>query len=94
MELKSKEVNKDTILQVMKYVDWICKEFAHNDYSMIEAYIIGYSMDDDLLEDNEDLYTRNFIKGSKHNANRGIDVETGIWKNVKFVNYVDIYNDY
>lgn len=61
---------------------------------MIEAYIIGYSMDDDLLEDNEDLYTRNFIKGSKHNANRGIDVETGIWKNVKFVNYVDIYNDY
>ena len=94
MELKSKEVNKDTILQVMKYVDWICKEFAHNDYSMIEAYIIGYSMDDDLLEDNEDLYTRNFIKGSKHNANRGIDLETGIWKNVKFVNYVDIYNDY
>lgn len=23
-----------------------------------------------------------------------IDVETGIWQDVKFVNYVGIYNDY
>ena len=58
MELKSNEVNEDTILQVMKYVDWICKEFAHNDYSMIEAYIIGYSKDDDLLEDNSEEETK------------------------------------
>ena len=94
MELKSKEVDEDTILQVMKYVDWICKEFAHNDYSMIEAYIIGYSKGEDLLKDNEKLYTRNYIKSSKHNANRGIDVETEEWKNVKFINYVDILNDY
>lgn len=93
MELKSNEVNEDTILQVMKYVDWICKEFAHNDYSMIEAYIIGYSMDENLLRDNEKLYTRYFIESSKHNANRGIDVKTGEWKEVKFVNYVDVLND-
>lgn len=93
MEIKSDEVNKDTILQVMKYVDWVCKEFAHNDYSMIEAYIIGYSMKDDLLKDNEELYTRNYIKSSKHNATRGIDVEPGTWKEVKYVSYVDIYKD-
>ena len=95
MELKSKEVNEDTILQVMKYVDWICKEFAHNDYSMIEAYIVGEEQrEENLLSANEKLYTRNYIKGSKHNANRGIDVETGEWKNVKFINYVDILNDF
>ena len=93
MEIKSDEVNEDTILQVMKYVDWVCKEFAHGDYSLIEAYIIGYRASDDLLENNKNLYTRNFIRSSKHNANRGIDVETGIWQEVKFVNYVDIYND-
>lgn len=93
MELKSKAVDEDTILQVMKYVDWVCKEFAHNDYSMIEAYIIGYSKDDNLLNNNEKLYTRNYIKSSKHNANRGIDVETGEWRDVKFVNYVDILRD-
>lgn len=93
MELKSKKVNEDTILQVMKYVDWVCKEFAHNDYSMIEAYIIGYTCDTDLLDDNEKLYTRNYIKSSKHNFNRGIDVETDEWKNLKFVNYADIFKD-
>lgn len=93
MELKSKEVDEDTILQVMKYVDWVCKEFAHNDYSMIEAYIVGYSQKNNLLEDNKKLYTRNYIKSSKHNSNRGIDVETGEWNNIKFVNYVDILKD-
>ena len=46
-----------------------------------------------MLENNKNLYTRNFIRSSKHNANRGIDVETGIWQEVRFVNYVDIYND-
>ena len=93
MELKSRKVNEDTILQVMKYVDWVCKEFAHNDYSMIEAYIIGYTCDTDLLDNNEKLYTRNYIKSSKHNFNRGIDVETDEWKNLKFVNYADIFKD-
>ena len=94
MELKTKDVNEDTILQIMKYVDWICKNFAHGDYSMIEAYIIGYNMVDNLLEKNKQLYTRNYIVSSKHNADRGIDVETGIWQNVKFVNYVDIFKSY
>lgn len=93
IEVKADEINEDTVLQVMKYVDWVCKEFAHNDYSMIEAYIIGYSMRENLLEDNKNLYTRNFIKSSKRNANRGIDVETGVWREVKYVSYVDIYND-
>lgn len=94
MELKSKEVNEDTILQVMKYVDWVCKEFCYGDYSMIEAYIIGYEMSNNtLLDDNKKLYTRNFIKSSKHNANRGIDVETIEWQEVKFVSYKDIYED-
>lgn len=73
---------------------WICKNFAHGDYSMIEAYIIGYNMVDNLLEKNKQLYTRNYIVSSKHNADRGIDVETGIWQNVKFVNYVDIFKSY
>lgn len=60
---------------------------------MIEAYIIGYFMREDLLEDNKDFYTRNYIRSSKHNASRGIDVETGIWQEVKYVPYVEIYND-
>lgn len=93
IEIKADEINEDTILQTMKYVDWVCKEFAHNDYSMIEAYMIGYRMKENLLENNEEFYTRNYIKSSKHNANRGIEVETDIWQNLKYISYVDIYNE-
>ena len=25
----------------MQYVDWICSEYASNDYSRIEAYVVG-----------------------------------------------------
>lgn len=92
IEIKSDEINEDAVLQVMKYVDWVCREFAHNDYSMIEAYVVGYSLKPGALDD-KTLYTRNYIKSSKHNANRGIDVETGCWQEVKYISYEDILND-
>lgn len=27
--------------QLMKYVDWVCANYAHGDYSMIEAYLVA-----------------------------------------------------
>lgn len=92
IEIKAQEITKDAVLQLMKYVDWVCKEFAHNDYSMIEAYLVGYDMEQDLLDDAE-LYTRNYIKSSRHNENRGIEVEAVEWKEVKYVSYVDILKE-
>lgn len=93
IEVKSGEITEDAILQIMKYVDWVCKTFSHNDYSMIEAYLVGYNIKDGLLENNKELYTRNYIKSSKHNGNRGVDVETGIWQEVKYIPYVEIYKE-
>lgn len=93
IEIKAKEITEDAILQLMKYVDWVCKEFAHNDYSMIEAYLVGYEMKEELLEKNRGLYTRNYIKSSKRNVNRGIEVEHETWNDMKYINYVDILNE-
>lgn len=95
IEVKSQKADEDTILQIMKYVDWICKEFAHHDYSMIEAYILAYEADDTLLTkpENLELYTRNFIESTKHNANRGIEVKTGTWHALKFIPYQDILKE-
>lgn len=33
--------------QLMKYVDWVCGEYAHGDYSMIEAYLLAADFDID-----------------------------------------------
>lgn len=93
IEIKAQEIDEDAILQLMKYVDWVCKEFAHNDYSMIEAYLVGYTLKERVLEYAEELYTRNYIKSSKRNINRGIEVLTDKWKNIKYLSYVDILND-
>lgn len=41
IELKAKEANDDTVTQVSKYVDYVCKEFAFGDYSLIEAYVVA-----------------------------------------------------
>lgn len=91
IEIKSKEVDHNTGLQVMKYVDWVCKEFAHGDYSMIEAYIVGYSItDESFLTDN--AFTRHYIESSKH-KNRGIEVVTGTWHQIKYLSYKDILED-
>lgn len=92
IELKSDQANKGAVLQIMKYVDWVCREFAHNDYSMIEAYIISYDADDVLLADTS-LYTRNYIKNIHHNNRKEIEFYEDHWNNLKYISYLDILND-
>lgn len=33
----------------MKYVDWINQEYAHGDYSMIEAYVVAADFPDSVV---------------------------------------------
>lgn len=42
--------NDDVIDQIMKYVDWINQEYAHGDYSMIEAYVVAADFPDSVVK--------------------------------------------
>lgn len=41
LELKKGKANVDSLLQVMKYVDWVCHEYASGNYSLIKAAVIA-----------------------------------------------------
>ena len=63
IEIKKDTANDDVIDQIMKYVDWINQEYAHGDYSMIEAYIVAADFPDSVVNKKKELCIRNFTKG-------------------------------
>ena len=94
MELKSKEINQDAILQTMKYVDWIVKKYAHGDYSRVKAYVIGKNLVGSISDYSKDI-TRYYISSTSHRTDsQGVDVTTEEWNDMNFVSYTDILNDY
>ena len=40
IELKKDTATCETINQISNYVDYVCKNYAYGDYSLIEAYIL------------------------------------------------------
>lgn len=94
MELKTKEINQDAILQTMKYVDWIVKKYAHGDYSRVKAYVIGKNLVGSISDYSKDI-TRYYISSTSHRTDsQGVDVTTEEWNDMNFVSYTDILNDY
>jgi RecB family endonuclease NucS len=43
-EIKKGAATPHDVEQTMKYVDWVKDEYAHGDYSMIEAYLIAHEI--------------------------------------------------
>ncbi|MFU7517948.1 hypothetical protein AB4668_19500, partial [Clostridium sp. HCS.1] len=41
VEIKKDEATKDTINQIMKYVDWITGDYSFGDYGMIQAFVVA-----------------------------------------------------
>ncbi|MBR6125405.1 hypothetical protein IKQ19_17740 [Candidatus Saccharibacteria bacterium] len=64
VELKKDKINKAALEQTMQYVDWICKEYASGDYSLIEAYVVGRSTVRSINEDKKEICQRAFISSS------------------------------
>lgn len=80
IELKVGTINKDHVQQTMKYVDWISREYAKGDYSMIEAYTIGYDKEDGIEESIADITERNYII-------EGHPVENRKWQELRILSY-------
>lgn len=80
IELKVGTINKDHVQQTMKYVDWISREYAKGDYSMIEAYTIGYDKEEGIEEAIRDISERNYII-------EGHPVENRKWQELRILSY-------
>ena len=80
IEIKKDKAQSEVIDQIMKYVDWVGREYAHGDYSMIEAYVVAYDFVEEVKEKKEKDATRGYVKGSR-------PVTSGKWDNVRLVKY-------
>lgn len=81
IEIKKGKIKTQDILQLMKYVDWVNVQYCNGDYSMIEAYIIGFDFQNSIKEDIASLIERNYIKELR-------PAKAEIWKNLKLVKYI------
>ena len=63
-ELKKDMADHATIDQVLKYVDWVCSEYAYGDYEAIEACIIAAEYPENIGDYYRDVVQRYYTLGS------------------------------
>jgi len=80
IELKRGIANEAVVDQTMKYVDWVNHEYAFDDYSMIEAFIVAYDFPEAVIARKNEVCVRNFIK-----IRRPATTET--WRGVRLISY-------
>jgi len=79
-ETQAQRDTKAVAVQVMKYVDWITKNYASGRYPMVSAMIVANSFDDEFIE-----YCR---LNCMRNYNRGYRNATpAVWNEIKLVTY-------
>lgn len=79
-ELKKDQADNATIDQVLKYVDWVCSEYAYSDYELIEACIIAYSYAENIDEYFREVVQRYYTLGSHPVRNKQ-------WNALKLLKY-------
>ena len=80
VEIKKDAATPEVIDQIMKYVDWVNVEYAHGDYSMIEAYVVASEIPEDVVKEKEKDAIRGFVRGYR-------PAESCLWTNLKLVKY-------
>lgn len=79
-EIKKDIATKDDIEQTLKYVDWIKDEYCFNDYSMINAFVVAYSFDQQVIDYKNLNAIRQYTIGRR-------PAKTLMWNNLKLVKY-------
>lgn len=64
----------------MKYVDWVKQEYCYGDYSMIEAYLVGYNVPQTVTNTRNSIAIRNYTIGMR-------PAISAVWKNLKTIEY-------
>lgn len=92
VELKKDQANEATIDQVLKYVDWVCSEYAYGDYEMIDACIIAAEYPATIGQYYREVVQRFYTLGSHPIRNK----QWGSLKLLKYtyedetIHYVDV----
>lgn len=68
------------IEQLLKYVDWVKGEYCYGDYEMINAFLIAYNFNDELLKYKNDFVSRKYIINRR-------PAKSFEWNNLNFVKY-------
>lgn len=79
-ELKKGTTGIETIDQVLKYVDWVCGEYAYGNYEAIRACIIAAGYDSDVSDYYNEVVQRYYTVGSHPAMNRK-------WSDLKLIRY-------
>jgi len=79
-ELKKDSADSSAIDQILKYVDWVCSEYAYHDYEAIEACIIAAEYPDDIEEHYHRVVRRYYTLGSHPVRNKQ-------WHGLKLLKY-------
>lgn len=78
VELKKEQSDQDNVLQVMKYVDWVNEEYAHGDYSLIDAFLVAHEFSEEVSLQEETR--REYVVGRR-------PAHAKAWDNLKLVTY-------
>ena len=78
VELKKSISGPSDVPQIMKYVDWVCKEYAHGDYSLVQAFLVAHDFESNSLSVGGT--TRGYVVGYR-------PAETRTWQQLKLVTY-------
>jgi hypothetical protein len=79
-ELKKDGADNATVDQVLKYVDWVCSEYAYGDYEAIESCIIAAEYPDDISDYYGAVVQRYYTLGSHPVRNKQ-------WSSLKLLKY-------
>ena len=80
IELKKDRANKDLPLQLMQYVDWISKEYAAGDYSLIKAAGVAKGFKKGIQKVLESECVRSYLSDTHPN-------KTSVWNDLKLYEY-------
>lgn len=79
-EVKKDAAKLEHVDQLLKYVDWVKDEYCFGDYSMINAFLIAYHFDEDVIQHSQDVGARKYTAGVR-------PAKSLEWSNVKLVKY-------
>ena len=79
-ELKKDVADNATIDQVLKYVDWVCSEYAYGDYEAVEACIIAAEYPENIAAYYSEVVQRYYTLGSHPVRNKQ-------WNSLKLLRY-------
>lgn len=79
-EIKKDAARLEDIDQLLKYVDWVKDEYCFSDYSMINAFLVAYNFDQNVIQHKNDVGVRRYTIGVR-------PAQSLEWNSIKLVRY-------